>query len=218
MAVARETKNSSVRFSPAVGVVSVIPNRGIRLRAECPGHGGAGILPDAFLQNGIISPPLKQGRGQVFCNWSVWSRHFPFIFSNCSGARGVPDRRTGLLFSSFSGGSMYPVVTPLNGPPILQLCGGTIPVLRSGDPFWQAAADKETAITAACATRIEPQIGPCFLCRAITSSIEQFVRSKTSFRHLSQNRPLADTFISFQFIGHLNEKWFSVSLFMTRHG
>ncbi len=35
----------NVRFSTAVGVVSVIPNRG---------HGGAGILPNAFLQNRLI--------------------------------------------------------------------------------------------------------------------------------------------------------------------
>ncbi len=82
----------------------------------------------------------------------------------------------------------------------------------------QAAADNEIATAATCATRIDPQIEPCFLCNAITSSIEQFVRSKTCFRHLPQCRPLPEISISSQFIGHLNEKWLSVSLFMTWHG
>ena len=75
-----------------------------------------------------------------------------------------------------------------------------------GTPITHAAAESETATAATCATRIEPQIGPCFCWRAITSSIEQFVRSNTCFRHLLQNRPLPETFISSQLIGHLNEK------------
>ena len=124
---------------------------------------------------------------------SGFSRQRSFIFSNCSGGRGVPDSETRLIGES-----------PMAG-------GG------SGTPITHAADESETATAATCATRIEPQIGPCLRWRAITSSTEQFVRSRTSFRHLLQNRPLPETSISSQFIGHLNEKWFSVSFFMT-HG
>jgi len=52
-------KDFEVFCPTATGVVSVISSRGARHRAECPGHRGAGILPAAILQHGIISNSAK---------------------------------------------------------------------------------------------------------------------------------------------------------------
>ena len=62
--------------------------------------------------------------------------------------------------------------------------------------------------------RINPQIVPCLRCKAITSSIEQSVRSNTSLLHLLQKTPFADDCMALKSMGHLNEKCLSVSLFI----